>query len=90
MEVEFDPAKDRINVKTHGLSLAFARELDWESAFTWEDDRFFYEEFRMNSIVPKGNRLYFVAFTERGKRLRIISLRYANRREVLEYVNNYC
>jgi uncharacterized DUF497 family protein len=90
MEIEFDPAKDRDNRKAHdGLSLALARDLDWDFAVTWEDRRFFYEEVRMNSIVPGGDRLYFVTYTERGERLRIISLRYAGKSEIRHYGNSY-
>ena len=35
-----------------------------------------------------GQRLYFVAFVERGESRRIISLRKANEREVQTYVEN--
>jgi uncharacterized DUF497 family protein len=89
MEIEFDSTKDRDNKKAHdGLSLALASDLDWDNAITWEDRRFFYEEVRMNSIVPGGGRLYFVTFTERDDRLRVISLRYAKRREIQYYENS--
>jgi hypothetical protein len=37
----------------------------------------------------RGNRLYFVAFTDRGNVRRVISLRFAERREVKHYVENY-
>ena len=43
----------------------------------------------MSALVPRGNRLYFVAFTDRGNVRRVISLRYAERREVKHYVENY-
>ena len=43
----------------------------------------------MSGLVPEGNRLYFVAFVDRGDTRRIISLRYAERREVKHYVENY-
>ena len=89
MRIEFDPAKDKLNEARHGLPLALARKLAWDEALAWSDDRFEYDEIRMSSLVPEGNRLYFVAFVDRGDTRRIISLRYAERREVKHYVENY-
>ena len=90
MEIEFDPAKEALNVKNHdGLSLSLAAELDWERAAYLADDRFSYDEIRLNAVVPQGNRLYHVTFTERGEKTRVISLRYATDKEKLSYVQNY-
>ena len=72
----------------HGLSLALAGELNWEAALVWVDDRFEYKETRMIALAPKTEILYYVAFVDRGKARRIISLRLANRREVKRYVEN--
>jgi len=88
MRIEFDPAKDAANLAKHGVSLALARELDWEAALVWVDDRFEYGELRMIALAPKTGILYYVAFVERGTMRRIISLRQANRREVTHYVKN--
>jgi len=65
-----------------------ARELDWDAALVWVQDRFDYDELRMIALAPKTNTLYYVAFIERGSRRRIISLRRATRREVKHYVEN--
>ena len=89
MLFDFDPAKDKLNRASHGLSLAFARQLAWDEALVWLDERFGYEELRMSALVPRGDRLYFVAFTDRGNVRRVISLRNAERREVKHYVENY-
>lgn len=89
MRIEFDPAKDKLNQTRHGLSLALARKVVWDEALVWVDGRFGYDEIRMSGLVPGGNRLYFVAFVDRGDTRRIISLRYAERREVKHYVENY-
>lgn len=40
MHIEFDPVQDASNQAKHGLSLAMADELDWDSALVWIDDRF--------------------------------------------------
>lgn len=88
MKIEFDPAKDTANRAKHGVSLALARELDWESALVWLDERFEYGELRIIALAPKSKILYYVAFVNRGEVRRIISLRRANRREVKRYVQS--
>ena len=40
----------------------------------------------MIALAPKTGTLYYVAFVDRGRARRIISLRRANRREVKHYV----
>lgn len=86
MHIEFDPAKDLANQDKHGVSLAMAAELDWEAALVWVDERIEYGEARMIALAPKTGILYYVAFVDRGRVRRIISLRRANRREVKHYV----
>ena len=44
MNVTFDPAKNAANIAKHGVSLAMASELDWESALLWPDKRRDYGE----------------------------------------------
>jgi uncharacterized protein len=86
MNIEFDPAKDVVNQKKHGVSLACASELEWDTALTWKDERKDYGEDRLCALVIMDDRLYFVAFVPRDKKRRIISLRKANVREVNRYV----
>ena len=88
MKIEFDQTKDVANQTKHGVSLALANELNWEAALVWIDDRFVYGELRIIALAPKTGILYYVAFVDRGKMRRIISLRQANRREVTHYVKN--
>jgi uncharacterized protein len=88
MRIEFDPAKDAINQEKHGLSLALAAELDWDASRVWVDERYEYGELRMIALAPQTGILYCVAFVDRGKARRIISLRRANRREVKHYVQS--
>lgn len=89
MRFDFDPAKDKLNLAAHGLSLALASKLVWDEALVWVDERFEYDELRMVGLVPEGSRLYYVAFVDRGRTRRIISLRHAERREVKHYVENF-
>ena len=88
MGIEFDPAKDAANLAKHGVSLALAAELDWESALAWIDDRFEYDELRMIGLAPKSETLYYVAFVDYGETRRVISLRPATRREVKHYAES--
>jgi len=87
--IVFDPAKDKLNRAQHGLSLAFARQLIWGEALVWVDNRYEYDEIRMIGLVPEGNTLYYVAFVDRDEVRRVISLRYAERKEIRHYAKNY-
>ena len=89
MRFIFDPAKDKLNRAQHGLSLAFAKRLVWDEALVRMDDRYEYDEVRMIGLVPQGNDLYYVAFVDRGEVRRVISLRFAERKEIRHYVENY-
>jgi uncharacterized protein len=88
VRIEFDAAKDRTNRRLHGVSLAFAAELDWDAALVWIDDRFGYDELRMIALAPSSGILYYAAFVDRDDVCRLISLRRATRREVKHYVEN--
>jgi len=87
MNITFDPAKDAANRAKHGVSLALARELEWENAHILEDDRRDYKETRMIAFVMMDVRLYVAVFTVRDGMRRMISLRKANDREVRTYVS---
>ena len=88
MRITFGPAKEATNRAKHGVSLSVARELDWEAALVWIDDRFEYDELRMIALAPETEILYYVAFVDRGETRRIISLRRATRLEVKYYVQS--
>lgn len=89
MQIEFDPAKDAGNQAKHGVSLALAQMLEWDSALVWIDERYEYGELRMIALAPETRVLYYVAFIDRGAVRRIISLRRATRREVKHYVESF-
>jgi len=85
MKIEFDPAKDVLNREKHGISLAAAAEVEWDTVYAIVDDRNDYSETRMIGLGYIGLRLYCVVFVDRDDTRRIISLRKANRREVKRY-----
>ena len=85
MNFSFDPAKDAANVAKHGVSLALAAQLEWDTAVIWPDVRRAYGEPRQCGIGYIGLRLFFVAFVDRADERRVISLRKANQREIKRY-----
>ena len=87
MDIEFDPNKDAINCEKHGLSLAEAAQLEWETLIAEPDERSPHGEQRMVGFVLMGDRLHCVVYTDRDVVRRIISLRKANTREVKRYAN---
>ncbi len=88
MKIEFDAAKDRINQVKHGVSLASAASLDFETAVVREDDRSDYGETRWLGVGMIEHRLHVLVFTMRGDTLRPISLRKANARERTSYARS--
>ncbi len=87
MLFEFDPEKDKANIKKHGVSLADAELLDWHTLKAYYADIHLYGESRQVGYAYFGKRLYAVIYTYRGMTLRIISLRKANKRERKWYEN---
>lgn len=87
MKIEFDPVKDDINRKKHGISLKAVNGFDWDAALEREDDRFDYGETRFVGIGPIEGRLHVVVFTEGADEgsVRIISLRLAEKYEARYY-----
>ncbi|WP_295991069.1 BrnT family toxin [Rugamonas sp.] len=86
--ITFDPRKDQLNRRKHGISLAQARRFDWAHADYWMDMRHHYGESRECAAGSIGQRLYVVVFVWRNGMRRIISLRKANDREEKRYVKN--
>ncbi|MES2772387.1 MAG: BrnT family toxin [Pseudomonadota bacterium] len=86
--ITFDPIKDRLNQKKHGVSLAQAEFADWNAALTRLDDRKDYGETRFISLIPILQRLYCCIYVERDESKRVISLRKANQREYDYYAQN--
>lgn len=85
MEIEFDPAKNEANIALRGLPFEMVVRFDFDSALILIDDRHDYDEVRYQAIGLIGNRLYFLVFTTRGRKVRVISLRRANRKEKALY-----
>lgn len=85
MEIGFDPGKDAVNQKKHGLSLAEAERMDLGTAVIDPDFRYACGENRFQALGLIVGRLHLLVFTMRGDVLRAISLRRANVKEVRRY-----
>ena len=83
--ITFDFTKNQSNIAKHGVSLAFAEEIDWSQVRCAVDSRKDYGELREVGFAFIGTRLYCVVFTQRGETFHIISLRKANPREIKYY-----
>lgn len=81
MRCTFDATKDQTNQAKHGVSLALAKNFEWDSAVVWSDERRDYGELRQCALGYIADRLVNVVFVDRGDNRRIISLRKANKRE---------
>lgn len=84
-ELEWDEEKRPANLLKHGLDFADARHLDWDAATFVDDRRFNYPEPRFWAFGTWNKRLYMVAFCVRGNKVRMISFRKANPKEVRRY-----
>lgn len=89
MQFSYDENKDESNCIKHGVSLACAELLEWDLLLCTIDARRDYGEVREIGLAPFGNRVFCIVFTRRGETIHVISLRKANKREVLEYAKNF-
>ena len=77
MLITYDPGKNAVNEAKHGVSLALARKIDWDSVEAEQDFRLNYGEDRYIAQTLIDGRLHVVVFVIRDDALRIISLRKA-------------
>ena len=83
MMYEWDEAKRAANRRKHGIDFEVVNSFVWETAEIKPSPRG--SEMRYAATGYIGTRLHRVIYTERGERLRIISLRKAHLTEVRDY-----
>ena len=83
MIYEWDEAKREANRSKHGIDFDEVRSFVWETAEIKPSPRG--NEMRYAATGYIGPRLHRVIYTERGERLRIISVRKAHLQEVRDY-----
>ena len=86
MKLEWDAAKNRANIRKHGLDFADAEEIFRCTLLAEPDIREDYGERRWTGLGVMCGRIVQVVFVECGSDvIRIISLRKATKREQKEY-----
>jgi len=87
MRYTWDPEKDALNRRKHGLSLAAGVDaLEDPDLYFWFDERFDYGEERVITLGLSRGQVLHVVSTEREEDLtRIISVRRAEDDEIGEY-----
>ena len=80
---EWDPRKAIVNLEKHGVDFASVSEFEWDTAIIRRSDR--RGEIRFAAYGYIGIRLHSLAFTTRGDRIRIISFRKSDEREMRYY-----
>jgi uncharacterized DUF497 family protein len=86
VEIEFDPAKARVNLAKHKVSFAHAEQaLRHSNAVTIEDPDAQGEQRFLTLGMDALGRILVVVHTPRGDRIRLISARKASRGEAEQY-----
>jgi uncharacterized DUF497 family protein len=85
MKIEFDPVKSEKNSVERGLPFNMIDAFEWASALMAEDIRKVYPERRFEAIGFIDGRLHVVLFAFMHDRIRVISFRKANKREIARY-----
>jgi uncharacterized DUF497 family protein len=82
--VDFDPAKEAINLSKHGVSLS--RWIDLDIKVTFVDDRYDYGKIRYRAYGFIDGAAYCLVFTDRNGQVRPISLRRSHAKEMRRHV----
>ncbi|MDD3182824.1 MAG: BrnT family toxin [Alphaproteobacteria bacterium] len=85
MQFEWDENKNAANVAKHKLSFAEAWDFPWHESVLFDRSREDDGEKRYAAIGRLHGKLHTIIFTKRAKRVRIITLRRANKSEETAY-----
>ena len=85
MELEWDEVKRQGALAKRQIDFADVARIDPASIRTWVDERYAYGEQRLISYGYLDDRLCTFCWTQRGTKIRIISMRKANERERKRY-----
>jgi uncharacterized DUF497 family protein len=85
VDVTYDPAKNKRNIRERGLSFDRSSEFYFETAFYFVDARKEYREIRRVAVGYLDRRLHVLCFVTTEEGIRVISFRKANTREARKY-----
>jgi hypothetical protein len=83
--MSYDPAKQKLNLRKHGIDLAECDDVFDEPMLTREDDRETYGEQRLVSLGRLKNRVVVLVWTDRDEEPHFISCREAETHEQEAY-----
>ena len=84
----WDERKRISNLRKHGVDFAIVQNFDFETALVLRDNRKNYGEERYRAYGTINGRLHALVFTRREGRIRVISLRKSNAREIAKYATS--
>ena len=89
MEFEWDETKRQSNLRKHRLDFADAETVFASAIFTFEDERFNYDEDRYITLGLLRDNIVVIAHTEQEEIIRIISMRKATKNEQRIYFGGF-
>ena len=81
MRFSWDERKRRLNLKEHGLDFVDAPRVFEGPTFTFQDDRFAYDDQRFVTLGFLAGMVVSLVHTESSSRIHVISFRKATRNE---------
>ena len=88
MRFTWDEVKRKRNLKDHGLDFVDAKRVFEGFTFTYEDDRFRYDEQRFVTLGLLKGLPVSIVHTESEDRIHVISFRKATKRETAIFFEN--
>ncbi len=88
MLIEFDTGKRNKTLAERGLDFSRADEVFAGPVLSWADERLDYGETRWITFGRLDMRFVVLVWTPRGEARRIISMRYANEREIAKHAQS--
>ena len=87
--IEWDDNKNKINKKKHGISFEFAAKVFLDDNRIDDFDEFHSDDEDRIKTIGKVDKILAVIYTERTEKYRIISARYATKKEENDYYGQY-
>jgi uncharacterized DUF497 family protein len=84
-DYECNADKRLANLRKHRIDFAVLVDFEWDTALIGFDDDAAYGEERMKAYGFIGSKLHVFVYTERGPKIRAISLRIAEKQEKRRY-----
>ena len=84
-DYDWDPDKRLRNLRKHRVDFTALPDFEWDTAFIGFDNDPIHGEERMKAYGFIGRKLFILVYTERGEKVRAISLRIAEKQEKRRY-----